>query len=78
MALGSKMKSKEKRFHPGEEAPSSGIYNVYHLAHAASHHVTVLYGEQFPRCISCKDSVTFELVHPALYVRAHPLFDSNI
>lgn len=70
------MSVNDNRFRPGERALTSGVYNVYHIAHAAMHRVIVLYGETFPRCLECGDSVTFELTHPALYVRAHPLFQS--
>ena len=71
------MKEKRKRFRPGENAPASGVYAAYHLAHAAAHHITVLYAEPFPRCRSCGDGVKFELVLPALYVRAHLLFGNE-
>jgi len=70
--------TKEKRFRPGDQAPSSGVYNVYHIAHAAMHRVIMLYGESFPRCTFCGVNVKFELVHPALYVRAHPLFQQDV
>jgi len=51
------MMEKRKRFQPGENAPTSGVYAAFHLAHAAAHHITVLYGEAFPRCRSCGDGV---------------------
>lgn len=52
-------------FVTGQQVPESGIYRVTHSAHRLPHEVTLLRGEQFPRCSRCGDSVTFELVQTA-------------
>jgi len=49
-------------FRPGEAIPVTGIYRVFHARHRASHEVTLLAGEVFPRCSKCKGDVHFELI----------------
>lgn len=53
-------------FRTGETISQSGIYRVHHAAHRLPHEVTVLQGQQFPRCAKCKDAVMFELVQAAV------------
>ncbi len=52
-------------FRPGDAIPQTGIYRVFHSNHRLSHDVTLLQGEKFPECITCKDDVHFELLRPA-------------
>ena len=49
----------------GLRIPSSGIYKVIHHLHRASHEVTLLVGDVFPRCAKCGDAVRFELLRSA-------------
>jgi hypothetical protein len=57
-------------FRTGETIKESGIYRVYHNQHRLPHEVTLLQGQQFPRCAKCDDAVMFELVQPAFFERA--------
>jgi hypothetical protein len=52
-------------FRTGEPIPESGIYRVIHKAHRVPHEVTLLAGQNFPRCSKCKDAVLFELIKAA-------------
>ena len=52
-------------FRTGEPIPESGIYRVIHKAHRVPHEVTLLSGQNFPRCAKCQDSVQFELIQAA-------------
>lgn len=49
-------------FRTGETIRESGIYRVHHKEHRLPHEVTLLQGQQFPRCARCDDGVSFELV----------------
>jgi hypothetical protein len=49
----------------GDVATETGIYRVYHDQHRLPHEVTVLRGDQFPRCAKCNDAVSFELFYAA-------------
>jgi hypothetical protein len=53
------------RYRTGQSIPTSGIYRVEHQQHRAPHEVTLLRGEEFPRCARCGDRVEFELVKAA-------------
>jgi hypothetical protein len=52
-------------FGTGDPILQSGIYRVHHSAHRLPHEVTVLQGQQFPRCAKCDEAVRFELIRPA-------------
>ena len=63
-------------FHPGDQAPYSGVYKVTHAGeHTPVHHVSVLHGEPFPSCIQCLRQVSFELFFSAVHINAHPMFN---
>jgi hypothetical protein len=47
---------------PGVLCHHSGIYQVIHRAHRATHNVLVRTGELFPRCNGCGAGVRFRLV----------------
>jgi hypothetical protein len=60
---------------PGDRVPTTGIYKAVHgRQHAPPHYVTALYGDTFPTCLGCSDSVRFELALSALHVNADPQF----
>jgi hypothetical protein len=52
-------------FRAGERIPESGVYRVFHPEHRVSHEVTLVSGQEFPRCSSCATGVHFELIHAA-------------
>jgi hypothetical protein len=54
--------SERKYFTTGQKILESGIYTVHHSEHRLPHEVTLLQGEQFPRCGKCADRVGFELL----------------
>lgn len=56
---------KQKYFSTGQKILESGIYAVQHSEHRLPHEVTLLKGEQFPRCGKCADRVGFELLRAA-------------
>ena len=62
--------SRPKEYRPGDRADASGVYRAVHLRHRMPHEITVLDGENFPRCKKCGDKVKFELVHPAPRAKA--------
>ena len=45
----------------GATVPRSGIYTVRHSEHRLPGEVTLLQGEQFPRCAGCDIAVSFRL-----------------
>jgi hypothetical protein len=53
------------RYKTGHRIPQSGIYRVLHSEHRLPHDVTLLTGEDFPRCAQCGNDVQFELVRAA-------------
>ncbi len=60
---------------PGDRVRTTGIYKVIHGdQHYPTHHITALYGDLFPNCLGCSDSVQFELAMSAVHVNAHPQF----
>lgn len=52
-------------FRVGERIPESGVYRVYHSEHRVSHEVTLVAGQDFPRCSVCDRNVHFELLQSA-------------
>lgn len=54
-----------REFRPGETASATGVYRATHLRHRMPHEITVLQGEELPRCKKCGEKVRFELVHEA-------------
>lgn len=52
-------------FRVGEVVPESGVYRVFHSEHRVSHDVTLVGGQEFPRCSACGADVHFELLHSA-------------
>lgn len=62
-------------FRPGDQAPTTGIYRVFHgREHAEGHYVIALKGDIFPACRECLDNVRFDVAVSAAHVNAHPLF----
>ncbi len=49
----------------GELIPATGIYEVVHALHRASHDVTLRLGEKFPPCSRCGEDVYFKLQRAA-------------
>jgi hypothetical protein len=47
---------------PGDVAPHSGGYMVFHLRHRVAHEVILFEGEMFPACKTCRDAVRFQPV----------------
>ena len=45
----------------GAFVSESGVYGVLHEAHRLPREVTLLRGQQFPRCQACEEPVTFRL-----------------
>lgn len=45
----------------GAVVPRSGIYSTRHSVHRLPREVTLLQGEQFPRCAGCESAVFFRL-----------------
>lgn len=65
-------------FHPGQEVPESGVYNVAHDGeHTPRHQVIALRGDLFPVCRVCGQAVCFRLVHLAPAVDRHDLFAAS-
>ncbi len=54
--------------------PQTGIYRVFHSTHRVSHDVTLLHGETFPECVTCKDDVHFELLRTAPQIETDASF----
>jgi hypothetical protein len=76
-------------FRTGEIIKESGIYRVHHSQHRLPHEVSVLQGQQFPRCARCNDAVMFELIqaapadfvqeeHVRIYLYELPVLDEDI
>jgi hypothetical protein len=53
---------RNRRYKPGEVAPSSGVYRVEHESHGLMHETTLLKQNLFPRCRECGDGVRFRLL----------------
>ncbi len=65
-------------FKPGDKVPNSGIYDVVHdTVHHDRHQVTCVYGEPFPPCRHCGNSVRFRLAIAAIHIKAHEHFKSR-
>jgi len=58
----------QTKFHTGDKIPENGIYYVYHPEHRLVRSVTLLGGDQFPRCSQCADQVVFEMMVPLTHV----------
>jgi len=46
--------------------PETGIYRIDHDSHRLMHEATLLSGERFPRCRTCKNQVKFQLLRAVL------------
>ena len=55
----------DELFHPGQQVPESGIYQVLHYRHRLYHEVTIPRDTVFPPCSECGGNVRFRLVHTA-------------
>ena len=64
----------KKFFTTGQHIPESGIYRVKHDQHRVPNEVTLLKGQDFPRCGKCGDRVLFELLVAAPDIYADPDF----
>jgi hypothetical protein len=64
-------------FRVGEPVPESGIYRVFHPEHRVSHEVTLVGGQDFPRCSHCGANVHFELLHSAPGIDQDPNFSTR-
>lgn len=53
---------------PFQRAPVSGVYRVHHDQHRSEHLVTVVEGDEFPRCRKCQAAVRFQLWMEVEYV----------
>lgn len=58
---------KKHALRTGEPITASGIYRVVHREHRLPHEVTLLRGEEFPKCSRCLDAVIFELVRAVTF-----------
>jgi len=65
-------------FTTGQFIPESGIYATHHLHHRLPREVTLLKGQQFPRCGRCGNRVLFELVRTAPDIFTDPDFRINL
>lgn len=70
--------AKPKYFTTGQQIPQSGIYAVRHANHRLPHEVTLLKGEEFPRCGKCLDRVRFELLRVAADIYSHSEFQIRL
>lgn len=63
---------------PGERVKVSGIYEILHSGHRASHEAFLCEDDSFPLCQRCGNNVIFRLVNPAKApVREHVSADSD-
>lgn len=63
-------------YHPGQDVPRSGIYDVIHDANHRTHHqVTCVAGNRFPPCRNCGDKVGYRLFEAALHLVEDETFD---
>lgn len=59
----------QRNYHPGELAPTSGIYRVIHAdAHREPHNALIIKGEDLPPCRSCGSEVVFQVVQALSHV----------
>jgi hypothetical protein len=66
---------KKNIYKPGDEVPTSGIYQVVHdTVHNEEHEVTAVVGEPFPPCNHCGQHPRFRLVHAAHHIQRHEFF----
>lgn len=64
----------QKFFTTGQQISVSGIYRVRHSEHRIPNEVTLLRGQEFPRCARCGDRVLFELLVEAPDIFTDPDF----
>ena len=69
---------RNRRYKPGDVAPSSGVYRVEHESHGLMHETTLLKQNLFPRCRECKAAVRFRLVRAIDARRLLPFRSSAI
>jgi hypothetical protein len=55
-------------YKPGETAPVSGVYTVFHQGHRENHEVVILRGEELPPCRGCKAEVRFQVKRQSSHV----------
>lgn len=59
----------QRNYHPGELAPTSGVYRVIHAgAHREPHNALIIKGEELPPCRSCGNEVVFQLAQALSHV----------
>jgi hypothetical protein len=58
----------DRAYRPGQLAPISGIYNVFHVRHRPLHEVVSIRGEEFPPCRVCGEAVRFYVAHVASHM----------
>jgi PilZ domain len=57
------VRKSQRKFRPGELAPITGIYLVYHGSrHRDPHEVVIIRGELLPACRTCKQNTSFDIV----------------
>jgi len=61
-------RSAKRVYKPGEIASVTGIYDVVHVGHREPHKATLIRGEEFPVCRTCKTAVSFTIVQQASHV----------
>ena len=65
-------------YQPGDEVPTSGIYDVLHdKNHVQRHQVTCIKGYKFPPCRGCGDKVVFRLAKAALHIKEDETLNPN-
>jgi hypothetical protein len=56
-------------YRTGDAVPQSGIYEVAHKGeHREPHTATLISGEPFPGCETCKEAVLYRLMRTAPYI----------
>ena len=70
--------AKPKHFTTGQAIHESGIYAIHHSGHRLPHEVTLLKGEQFPRCGQCNNRVVFVLLRAAPDIYSTPEFQVRL
>lgn len=66
---GSNSAADRRLYRPDERAVESGVYEILHdREHRSRQVVTIISGEIFPECETCKWSVRYGLVRSAAYI----------
>ncbi len=52
----------DTRLKPGDSAPVTGLYRVYHYAHRMPHDAFVPRGDPLPACNTCGERVRFVVI----------------